>query len=181
MNMNRILCQTSPPSKVEQQLTPRQIWDFIEHIGVWEQTSIEDVVRRIGDMEQRDWDTFQEIASKEKQKAVDRELSLSFLLMLFVRTLCGSSYWWSFFDLLVTPEASATLGVSLLGPQFIVGCLVAIFVAVAVEVGFCFVAAVAGPLIAVCLLFFVVAAVVGGFEMWLLLAGVACTLCGRCC
>ncbi|GAB4854526.1 hypothetical protein Ancab_023106, partial [Ancistrocladus abbreviatus] len=69
INMNRILCKSSPPGNVEQQLTPHQIWDFIEHIGVQEKTSIEDVIRRIGDMEQRDWDMFQEIASKEKHKA----------------------------------------------------------------------------------------------------------------
>ncbi|GAB4837537.1 hypothetical protein Ancab_002391, partial [Ancistrocladus abbreviatus] len=70
--MNRILCKSSPPGNVEQQLTPHQIWDLIEHIGVREKTSLEDITRRIGDMEQRDWEMFQEIASKEKQKVEDK-------------------------------------------------------------------------------------------------------------
>ncbi|GAB4860006.1 hypothetical protein Ancab_011482, partial [Ancistrocladus abbreviatus] len=63
INMNRMLCKSSPPGKVEQHLTPRQIWDFIEHIGVRDKTNLEDVVRHIGDMEQRDWEMFQQIAS----------------------------------------------------------------------------------------------------------------------
>ncbi|GAB4856327.1 hypothetical protein Ancab_014254 [Ancistrocladus abbreviatus] len=61
--MNRVLCKSSLPGQVEQHLTPRQIWDFIEHIGVWDKTNLEEVVRRNGDMEQRDWAMFQQIAS----------------------------------------------------------------------------------------------------------------------
>ncbi|GAB4842398.1 hypothetical protein Ancab_012369 [Ancistrocladus abbreviatus] len=72
LNMNRIFCQTSPSDKAAQQLTPRQIWDFIEHIGVRQQTSIEDVVRRIGDMEH--WELFRGFASKEDPQAADKEV-----------------------------------------------------------------------------------------------------------
>ncbi|GAB4833504.1 hypothetical protein Ancab_031748, partial [Ancistrocladus abbreviatus] len=72
INMNRMLYKLSPSGKVEQHLTPRQIWDFIEHIGVRDKTNLEDVVRSIGDMEQRDWEMFQQIALAGKQKAVDK-------------------------------------------------------------------------------------------------------------
>ncbi|GAB4859485.1 hypothetical protein Ancab_010952, partial [Ancistrocladus abbreviatus] len=44
INMNRILCNSSPSDNVEQNLTPCQMWNFIEHIGVREKTSIEDVI-----------------------------------------------------------------------------------------------------------------------------------------
>ncbi|GAB4829530.1 hypothetical protein Ancab_019203, partial [Ancistrocladus abbreviatus] len=111
--------------------------------------------------------------------------------------------------------ASASLSVSLLGLlisgfslvmlQFFVGCwgLMGVLVCTATSVS---VAAVEGPLIAVCLHFFVAAAVVGGFEcfwrflmlqefwelslrfsafwflqeMSLLRASFGCTPCGRC-
>ncbi|GAB4827710.1 hypothetical protein Ancab_034597, partial [Ancistrocladus abbreviatus] len=72
INMNRMLCKSSPPGKVEQHLTPRQIWDFIEHIRVRDKTNLEDAVRRIGDKEQRDWEMFQQITSVGKQKAADK-------------------------------------------------------------------------------------------------------------
>ncbi|GAB4825753.1 hypothetical protein Ancab_008628 [Ancistrocladus abbreviatus] len=50
LNMNRLHCNTCPPSQLEQHLTPRQIWDFVEQIGVRDKNNLEDVVRRIGDM-----------------------------------------------------------------------------------------------------------------------------------
>ncbi|GAB4826805.1 hypothetical protein Ancab_033686 [Ancistrocladus abbreviatus] len=162
--MNRLLCQSSPPGKVEQQLTPRQIWDFIECIGVREQTSIEDVVRCIGDMEQRDWDTFREIASKEKQKAVDKELfgcshslrqQLLVVVLRFVGDPCSfwnfgsfpvgfSGFWFSAGDV----EVHRCWG------------LMGLFVYTASSV---FAAVVEDPLIVVGLPSFAAAAVVGGF------------------
>ncbi|GAB4848724.1 hypothetical protein Ancab_003451 [Ancistrocladus abbreviatus] len=54
-------------------LTPRQIWNFIEQIGVRDKINLEDVVRRIGDMEQRDWEAFQKLASAGNQNVVRRE------------------------------------------------------------------------------------------------------------
>ncbi|GAB4850268.1 hypothetical protein Ancab_029564, partial [Ancistrocladus abbreviatus] len=72
INMNRVLCKSSPSDKVEQHLTPRQIWDFIEHIEVQDKTNLEEVVRRIGDMEQRDWAMFQQFASAGKHTVVDK-------------------------------------------------------------------------------------------------------------
>ncbi|GAB4842399.1 hypothetical protein Ancab_012370 [Ancistrocladus abbreviatus] len=41
--------------------------------------------------------------------------SVHLLLLSVVCTLCGSSWWWSFFDLLVTTVASAILGVTWFG------------------------------------------------------------------
>ncbi|GAB4837411.1 hypothetical protein Ancab_002280, partial [Ancistrocladus abbreviatus] len=67
--MNRLFYNSSPSGKLEQHLTPRQIWDFIEQIRVLDKTNLEDVVRRIGDLEQQDWETFQQLASAGKQKA----------------------------------------------------------------------------------------------------------------
>ncbi|GAB4846406.1 hypothetical protein Ancab_025411 [Ancistrocladus abbreviatus] len=67
-----------------------------------------------------------------------------------VRTLCGSSCWWSFFGLLVTPDDSATLSISLLGPMLSGFSLVVVDHAVDVEVGFLSVSTdVQGPLIVV--------------------------------
>ncbi|GAB4837401.1 hypothetical protein Ancab_002273, partial [Ancistrocladus abbreviatus] len=68
LNMNRLHCSSGPSGQVEPNLTPRQIWDFIEQIGVRDKTNLEDVVRHIGDMEQRDWEAFQQLASAGKQK-----------------------------------------------------------------------------------------------------------------
>ncbi|GAB4824787.1 argonaute 5 [Ancistrocladus abbreviatus] len=75
VNMNRLNCNTCPPSQSEQQLTPHQIWDFVEHIGVRGNTNLEDVVRRIGDMEQRDWEAFQQFASVGKQNEASKGVS----------------------------------------------------------------------------------------------------------
>ncbi|GAB4859997.1 hypothetical protein Ancab_011473 [Ancistrocladus abbreviatus] len=66
LGLGRIRYLQTWPGKVEQHLAPHQIWDFIEHIGVRDKTNVEDVVRRIGDMEQRDWEMFQQIASVGK-------------------------------------------------------------------------------------------------------------------
>ncbi|GAB4850247.1 hypothetical protein Ancab_029543 [Ancistrocladus abbreviatus] len=55
LNMNRLHCITSTSRQSPPRLTPQQIWDFIEQIGVRDKTNIEDVVHRIGEMEQRDW------------------------------------------------------------------------------------------------------------------------------
>ncbi|GAB4838752.1 hypothetical protein Ancab_028295, partial [Ancistrocladus abbreviatus] len=77
INMSRVLCESSPPDKVEQQLTPRQIWDFIEHIRVRDKTNLQEVVCRIGDMEQRDWAMFQQFASAGKQTVEDKVASSS--------------------------------------------------------------------------------------------------------
>ncbi|GAB4829666.1 hypothetical protein Ancab_019324 [Ancistrocladus abbreviatus] len=72
INMNRLHCISGPPSQPAQHLTPRQIWDFVEQIGVRDKTNLEDVVRRIGDMEQRDWEAFQQLASVGQQNDVDK-------------------------------------------------------------------------------------------------------------
>ncbi|GAB4861029.1 hypothetical protein Ancab_036191 [Ancistrocladus abbreviatus] len=76
LNMNR-LHGTSIPRQIAPSLTLRQIWDFIEQIGVRDQTNLEDVVRRIEDMEQRDWETFQKLASAGTPNVVRREASSS--------------------------------------------------------------------------------------------------------
>ncbi|GAB4853267.1 hypothetical protein Ancab_017452, partial [Ancistrocladus abbreviatus] len=73
LNMNRLHCNTSPSGQLEPNLTPCQIWDFIEQIGVQDKTNLEDVVRRIGDMEQCNWEAFQQLASAGKQNDVGRE------------------------------------------------------------------------------------------------------------
>ncbi|GAB4830003.1 hypothetical protein Ancab_019647 [Ancistrocladus abbreviatus] len=65
-----VICQS------EQQLTPHQIWDFMEQIGVRGKTNLEDMVRRIVDMEQRDWEAFQQFASVGKQNEAGRGLVL---------------------------------------------------------------------------------------------------------
>ncbi|GAB4853288.1 hypothetical protein Ancab_017472, partial [Ancistrocladus abbreviatus] len=44
LNMNRLHCNTSPSGQLEPNLTPCQIWDFIEQIGVRDKTNLEDVV-----------------------------------------------------------------------------------------------------------------------------------------
>ncbi|GAB4846262.1 hypothetical protein Ancab_025261 [Ancistrocladus abbreviatus] len=77
INMNRLHCISGPPSQPAQHLTPRQIWDFVEQIGVRDKTNLEDVVRRIGDMEQRDWEAFQQLASVGQQNDVDKGVSSS--------------------------------------------------------------------------------------------------------
>ncbi|GAB4854258.1 hypothetical protein Ancab_022845 [Ancistrocladus abbreviatus] len=77
INMNRLHCITSPPRQSPPRLTLRQIWDFIEQIGVRDKTNLEDVVRRIGEMEQRDWVAFQKLASAGQQNEVCREVSSS--------------------------------------------------------------------------------------------------------
>ncbi|GAB4857242.1 hypothetical protein Ancab_015149, partial [Ancistrocladus abbreviatus] len=76
INMNRILCKSSSPGKAAQLLTPHQNWDFIEHIGVRDKKNLEDVICQIGDMEQWDWELFQQIASQDKQKALDKVVSI---------------------------------------------------------------------------------------------------------
>ncbi|GAB4856179.1 hypothetical protein Ancab_014105, partial [Ancistrocladus abbreviatus] len=75
INMNRLNGTTCPPNQSEQHLTPHQIWDFVEHIGVRGNTTLEDVVRRIGDMEQRDWEAFQQFASVGKQNEAGKGAS----------------------------------------------------------------------------------------------------------
>ncbi|GAB4856349.1 hypothetical protein Ancab_014272 [Ancistrocladus abbreviatus] len=77
LNMNRLYCNTCPPSQLEHHLTPRQIWDFVEQIGVRDKTNLEDVVRRIGDMEQRDWEAFQQLASVGKQNEASMGVAAS--------------------------------------------------------------------------------------------------------
>ncbi|GAB4838750.1 hypothetical protein Ancab_028293 [Ancistrocladus abbreviatus] len=77
LNMNRLLCSTSSPEQRGPSLTPHQIWEFIEQIGVRGQPNFEEVVRRIGDMEQRDWEAFQKLALVGKQNAARREVSSS--------------------------------------------------------------------------------------------------------
>ncbi|GAB4860029.1 hypothetical protein Ancab_011508, partial [Ancistrocladus abbreviatus] len=71
--MNRLHCITSPPRQSPPRLTPWQIRDFIEQIGVRDKTNLEDVVRCIGDMEQRDWEAFQKLASVGQQNEARRE------------------------------------------------------------------------------------------------------------
>ncbi|GAB4826761.1 hypothetical protein Ancab_033642 [Ancistrocladus abbreviatus] len=77
LNMNRLHCITSTPRQSPPRMTPQQIWDFIEQIGVRDKTNIEDVVRRIGEMEQRDWTAFQKLASVGQQNDARREVSSS--------------------------------------------------------------------------------------------------------
>ncbi|GAB4842788.1 hypothetical protein Ancab_012764, partial [Ancistrocladus abbreviatus] len=77
LNMNQLHCITSTPRQSPPHMTPQQIWDFIEQIGVRDKTNIEDVVRRIGEMEQRDWTVFQKLASAGQQNEARREVSLS--------------------------------------------------------------------------------------------------------
>ncbi|GAB4840219.1 hypothetical protein Ancab_020984 [Ancistrocladus abbreviatus] len=77
LNMNSLHCIASTSRKSPPRLTPQQIWDFIEQIGVRDQTNIEDVVRRIGEMEQRDWMAFQKLASAGQQNEARKEVSSS--------------------------------------------------------------------------------------------------------
>ncbi|GAB4826559.1 hypothetical protein Ancab_033453 [Ancistrocladus abbreviatus] len=77
LNMNRLHCITSTSRQSPPCLTPQQIWDFIEQIGVRDKTNIKDVVRRIGEMEQRDWMAFQKLASAGQQNEARREVSSS--------------------------------------------------------------------------------------------------------
>ncbi|GAB4856186.1 hypothetical protein Ancab_014111, partial [Ancistrocladus abbreviatus] len=76
LNMNHLHCSSSPRQLVPN-LTPRQIWDFIEQIGVRDKINLEDVVHRIGDMEQWDWEAFQKLASAGKPNVDRREVSSS--------------------------------------------------------------------------------------------------------
>ncbi|GAB4833834.1 hypothetical protein Ancab_032081 [Ancistrocladus abbreviatus] len=73
LNMNRLHGTTRTPRQSPPRMTPQQIWDFIEQIGVRDKTNIEDVVRRIGEMEQRDWMAFQKLASAGQQNDARRE------------------------------------------------------------------------------------------------------------
>ncbi|GAB4838785.1 hypothetical protein Ancab_028327 [Ancistrocladus abbreviatus] len=81
--MNRVLCKSGSPDKGQHHLTPRQIWEFIEHIGVRDKTNLEEVVRRIDDMEQRDWAMFQQMAAAGLG-------AFSFLLLFWVCGVCGA-------------------------------------------------------------------------------------------
>ncbi|GAB4824771.1 hypothetical protein Ancab_007637 [Ancistrocladus abbreviatus] len=69
--MDQIMCNSVPPSSTaDQNLTPQQIWGFLSHIGVRERMSTEEVIRRIGDMEQRDSNRLRETTAKEKKAKV---------------------------------------------------------------------------------------------------------------
>ncbi|GAB4860413.1 hypothetical protein Ancab_035571 [Ancistrocladus abbreviatus] len=77
LNMNRLHCITSTSRQSPPRLTLQQIWDFIEQIRVRDKTNIEDVVRHIDEMEQRDWMAFQKLAAAGQQNEARREVSSS--------------------------------------------------------------------------------------------------------
>ncbi|GAB4831464.1 hypothetical protein Ancab_005481 [Ancistrocladus abbreviatus] len=77
LNMNRLHGTMRTPRQSPPRMTPQQIWDFIEQIGVRDKTNIEDVVCRIGEMEQQDWTAFQKLASAGQQNDARREIHRS--------------------------------------------------------------------------------------------------------